>query len=84
LQLLNCEFVCYEVLTTPGLHYLTLLNQIKFAEFYKHREKTEKFYFCDKEDYWIFLKSSNNILEKHVVNSKRYLKLNSNSEGIDL
>lgn len=79
--MLSCEFVCYDVITTPGLHYLTLLNQIKFAEFYKHRERNEKFHFCSKADYWIFLRSSNKILEKHVVNSKRFLKLKSNSEG---
>lgn len=81
LKILNCDFICYEILTTPGLHYLTLLNQIKFAEFYKNRDRTEKFHFCDKNDYWIFLKSSFNILEKHVVNAKRFLKLNSENEG---
>jgi len=61
---------------------MTLLNQMKFANYYVHNGKNVKFNFCNKEDYWIFHKSSYKKLENYVNFCKKFLKINSNNEGI--
>lgn len=63
-MLLNSRFVNYEIITTPGLHFLTYLNQLSFQA-HKEKKLPGKFSFFQTNEYWNFLIKSNEILENY-------------------
>lgn len=62
---MNSRFVYYEILPTPGLHFLTYLNQLGYSA-HKQQKLPGKFSFFTVNEYWNFLTKSNEALEKFI------------------
>lgn len=61
---MNSRFVYYEILTTPGLYFLTYLNQLGYLA-HKQHKLPGKFTFFSTNEYWNFLKKTNQVLGKY-------------------
>ncbi len=64
-MLLNSRFVYYEILTSPGLHFLTYLNQLGFLA-HKQQKLPGNFTFFNANEYWNFLAKSNETQGKYT------------------
>jgi phosphoacetylglucosamine mutase len=76
LKIINAKFNLYGLLTTPGLHFLTLINQLAFKNV---KYNLDKFYFAPTETYWNFLQGgfkAFNIFYEKFYNSSNNLSSN--------
>ncbi len=62
---MNSRFVYYDILPTPGLHFLTYINQLGYLT-HKQQKLPGKFSFFTVNEYWNFLSRTNESLEKYI------------------